>query len=443
MSESPVTTDSLIEEAKEVLDKNWTGSFTKPAPQLYPHQWSWDSAFIAIGLAHYDLERAKKELRRLFSGQWSNGMIPHIVFSEPREENPYFPGPDFWQTQNVEEAPDHLATSGICQPPVHATAVRRIIENNPDKTAAQEFAAELFPKLKAWHDFLYRERDPHDEGLMYIRHPWSSGQDNSPNWDEALERMQLSDEDIPEYRRTDDQFIEAAERPTNANYDRYVYLVDFFRKRGYNEKAIRQDGCPFMIQDVLSNSLLCQSGRDMAQLAEWLGEDPKPFDHQYRKTARAMNEKLWDDKFGIYTDYDMVSEQKIEIGMLSGFIPMFAGIPSPKRAVRLYEYLNTESFARVRGSYLAVPNYDRKQAEFSSQKYWRGPIWINMNWLVYQGLRRYGYKEYNKLIKESIIKLASEQGFNEYYNPETGQGYGVESFSWSAALAIDILYDKG
>lgn len=71
----------LIPQAKGVLEGNWMGHATKPAPQLYPHQWSWDSAFIAIGYAHFDQDRAEKELRSLFRGQWSNGLLPHIVFN--------------------------------------------------------------------------------------------------------------------------------------------------------------------------------------------------------------------------------------------------------------------------------------------------------------------------------------------------------------------------
>lgn len=440
MSEEEHKISSLVKKAKKVLDKNWTGSFTRPATELYPHQWSWDSAFISIGYDHYNQERAEKELQRLFTGQWSNGMVPQIVYDEQADVD-YFPGPEFWQVKNS-KAPEEPATSGICQPPVHATAVRRMLESAPDRAAAQEFAADLFPKLKAWHEFLYNERDPNDEGLAYIRHPWASGQDNSPNWDEALARIELTEEEIPDYDRTDDKHVESAERPTNHSYDRYTYLVDFFRLRNYDEEKIRKDGCPFMVQDVLFNSILCQAGRDLAQIAEWLGKEPTPFQKHYQKTARAMNKKMWDENHGLYVDYDLVADKQIDVTVLSGFIPLFAGIPSPVRAERIFKYLNTRSFARINGSYLAVPNYDRRHPEFSTRKYWRGPIWINMNWLLYQGLRRYGYNDYNQLIKESVIELTSKYGFYEYYNPKTGEGYGSKDFSWSAALLIDILHDR-
>ncbi len=58
----------LLEQAKNVLAGNWVGGHTKPSPELYPHQWSWDSGFIAFGYAHYDQERAQREMLSLFRG---------------------------------------------------------------------------------------------------------------------------------------------------------------------------------------------------------------------------------------------------------------------------------------------------------------------------------------------------------------------------------------
>ena len=430
---------SLIEKAKKVLDNNWTGNFTVPSQSIYPHQWSWDSAFISMGYAHYDQLKAEKELRRLFEGQWSNGMVPHIVYNDKGEDFDYFPGPDFWEIIDLDQSPDDLLTSGICQPPIHATAVRHLLERADDRARAQAFAADLFSGLKKWHNFLYRERDPQHEGLVYIRHPWSSGQDNSPNWDEVLKKIDLDEKDIPDYERKDEDHVDSAERPTDENYDRFVYLIDFFRKREYNEEKIRKDGCPFMVQDILFNSLLCRAGRDLAQIAEWLGKNPMPFLKQAHKTAGAINRKLWDQNHGIYIDYDLKADEPIQIHMLSGFTPLFADIPSPVRAERMFNYLNTRSFCRLNNDQFAVPSYDRQEPEFSSNKYWRGPIWINMNWLLYKGLARYGHKSYDKKIKETIINLCRQHGFHEYYNPDNGEGYGSDNFSWSAALLIDIL----
>ena len=61
------------------------------------------------------------------------------------------------------------------------------------------------------------------------------------------------------------------------DYDRYVFLVDFFRQRDYDQRRIFADGCPFLVQDVLFNTLLCRAEQDMAELARLIGADPKPF----------------------------------------------------------------------------------------------------------------------------------------------------------------------
>ncbi|MDQ2672725.1 MAG: hypothetical protein M3Y38_07880, partial [Actinomycetota bacterium] len=80
--ETLATPEQLARRAGRVLRYNDMGDWTRAAPNLYPHQWSWDSAFIAIGLAHLDSRRAAKELLALFSHQWRTGKIPHIVFNQ-------------------------------------------------------------------------------------------------------------------------------------------------------------------------------------------------------------------------------------------------------------------------------------------------------------------------------------------------------------------------
>ncbi len=429
----------LSKKAEKVLERNWTGSFTKPTSHLYPFQWSWDSAFIAIGYAHYKPERAVQELRSLFSAQWDNGMVPQIIFYDSREADKYFPGPEFWQTELAENAPKIPKTSGICQPPIHATALLHLLKYSPDQKKAEEFAKELFPKLKKWHAYLYRERNPWDEGLVYIRHPWGSGQDNSPLWDEVLKRINLGPDEIPEYERKDTELIHVDERPSDYDYDRYVYLLDFFRKRNYNEEKIREDDCPFLIQDVLFNTLLCRAHFDLADIAERIGKNPEPFRAQARQTAEAMNQKLWDQKHDMYINYNINSGEQVHAHVLAGFLPLFAGIPDKSRAQKMFDYLNTKCFCRMDENCLAAPSYDRSGTGYSKTQYWRGPIWINMNWMLAEGLDRYGYSGYAEKVRESILELASNSGFHEYFDPDSGKGYGTDNFSWTAALLIDIV----
>ena len=131
----------LDEQARLVLTGNDRGGYTVPAAGLYPYQWNWDSAFAAWGFSTFDVDRAWTEVETLFSAQWENGAVPHIVFHHP--DPGYFPGPEVWGTHRTPP------TSGISQPPVAATLIRKVYETDPDTGQAR--LAALYPKLLAWH----------------------------------------------------------------------------------------------------------------------------------------------------------------------------------------------------------------------------------------------------------------------------------------------------
>jgi hypothetical protein len=431
---------ALTRRAKMVLDFNWTGNYTQPGPRLYPHQWSWDSAFIAIGYAHYRPHRAMRELRHLFESQWTNGLLPQLVFNAEFED--YFPGPNFWHAERSPYAPRRRKTSGVVQPPLHASAVLRVYRSAKEDTQVRAFLKEAFPHLRAWHEYLYRERDPEGEGLVYIRHPWESGMDNSPMWDSIMERLQLRPDEIPTYHRVD-TLIEGSEedRPTTAAYDRFAYLVQFFAERGYDEAKIREEGCPFLVQDVLFNTLLCQAERDLAEVARILREDPAPHEARAEQSAQAMNQKLWDEKHSIYLDFDLAVGQPLYVYVAPNFVPLYGGIPEKDQASRILDALVNTGFSLSNKNIDPVPSYDPYGYGFSPVQYWRGPVWININWLLMRGLERYGFDEQATRLKQSIVDLVENGGFYEYFDPKSGKGRGSVFFSWTAALLLDVLMD--
>ena len=430
--------DMLVRQAKEVLNFNWNGEYTMPGPRLYPHQWSWDSALIAIGYSHYDQDRAMRELSHLFDSQWKNGLLPQIVFN-PRFGQ-YFPGIDFWHAERSPNAPRDRKTSGVVQPPLHSTAVFYVYRHAKDATGAEGFLERTFPKLKAWHEYLHRERDPEGEGLVYIRHPWESGMDNSPMWDQILERLQLRPDQIPQYRRADIHFVSAGDRPLDAAYDRFAYLVKLFADRDYDEARIRDD-CPFLVQDVLFNALMCQADRDLAQIARAVGEDPSLWEECAARAARAMNEKLWDEQHGIFLDFDLASNRLLDVYVAPNLVPLFAGIPDEKQARRMVDTLEYTGFGLSDETLTPVPSYDRYGFAFFPTRYWRGPVWANINWFIMRGLERYGYDEQAERLRNTIVSLCNEQGFYEYFDPTTGFGHGSDLFSWTAALFLDVVLE--
>jgi hypothetical protein len=393
-----------------------------------------------MGYVHYDQARAEDELRALFAAQWSNGLVPHIVFNPAAAG--YSPNPEMWRTIGHPHVPAGSLTSGIVQPPVHTTAVLHIFQHAPDQQRARAFLAEMFPRLRDWHGYLFRERDPRQSGLVYIRHPWESGMDNSPLWDAALQRIQPRPDEIPAYKRVDTTIVDAGDRPTNVEYDRYMYLVKLFADRNYDEARIFPD-CPYLVQDVLFNTLLCQADRDLAAIAALLGEDAVPFAARAEATAQALNTRCWDAAQGIYIDYDLVARAPIPVAVAAGFAPLFAGVPSAEQAQRMYSYLNSPSFYALGEPGYPAPSYNRQAPGFSPNRYWRGPVWLNIDWLLMHGLRRYGFSAYAQQVEQAIVELVRQHGFFEYFNPQTGQGHGTDQFSWTAALLLDVLSSSG
>src|ERR1700694_5664358 len=176
---------NLAQRAQHVLDRNRRGDWTCPSRGLYPHQWLWDSCFIAIGLARHDPQRAASELRALFRGQWSNGMLPHMIFAEDTRD---VGSKRIWHSKKNPHAPRDVETSCITQPPLAAVAAWRVAQALPTPDRSR-FLADLYPKLVEYHRWLYRERDLHHRGLVTLIHPWECGLDTTPPWMEALRQM--------------------------------------------------------------------------------------------------------------------------------------------------------------------------------------------------------------------------------------------------------------
>ena len=219
----------LRQAAVDTLTGNWTGAVTLPSRAQYPHQWSWDSAFIAVGLAEVSQERAQRELLNLFGAQWDIGRLPHIVYNDDADAA-YFPGPGFWASDRMSGAPS-VSTSGIVQPPVHARAALTVATR--DEHGARDFLAEAYPKLAAQHRYLIECRDVARTGLACVVHPWESGMDNSPAWDPMLADLDAARP--RSFVRRDLSHVPATERPSDADYIAYVSLAESYRDIGYDD----------------------------------------------------------------------------------------------------------------------------------------------------------------------------------------------------------------
>jgi len=419
--------EALIERAKEIIGNNDLGKYTVPTHGLYPFQWNWDSCLTAIGLAHYDEARAWTEIETLFEHQWDDGMVPHIVFH--KEDDGYFPGPEVWATGQF------VPTSGITQPPVAGFAVRRLFERAKDKDLAAQKVKALIPKIHAWHEWFFRCRDPQSTGLVAVIHPWETGRDNSIDWDKAFDRVP-TDGVLP-FTRRDTQHANPDHRPTQDQYERYIWLVQQFRSLGWDNSQLH-DNSPFRVVDPGFNAILFRSCADLASLAEELGESE--IANQARKRCvqgcSAMDD-LWSAETGQFLCYDRVAEELIDSQSVAGLLAAFAPIgfeKSEKIAARIENLAKRTKFL--------VPSHDPEDARFDGRRYWRGPTWLIVNYMIADGLRQRGLGSVSQKIEDASIQLIAHSGFAEYYDPQTGEPCGGKSFTWTAAMVIEFLANR-
>jgi hypothetical protein len=433
----------LLDDAKKVLKLNDRKKWTVPAADLYPHQWLWDSCFIAIGLRHINIERAQTELISLLRGQWSNGMLPNMIFSKDAK---YHRDRELWRSYINPYSPDDVATSGITQPPMLAEGIVQVGQKMklPER---RSWYQQMYQPLLDYHEWLYRERDPHKEGLIVLLHPYEGGSDNAPPWISELrkhnmplwldiaEKLHLGK--IIEMFRRDMNHRTLAQRMDNIEAAAYWAAMHRMRRKAYNPEAIFSRSL-FTVEDLLFNCILVRANTRLAEISKTIGQKlPEGLAQSIRKTEDAL-EQLWDESTGQYYSRSFVSHKLIEEPTIATLLPLYAGCVSKEKAKRLVDLLqNSKWFA----SKWPVPSVPVNSADFHPFQYWQGPTWVNTNWLVIDGLKLYGFDKEAAILREKTLEMVAKSGFYEYFNPLTGEPAGAENFSWTAALTIDLLVE--
>jgi hypothetical protein len=437
-------------QATDVLRRNGLKAWTKPAPSLYPHQWSWDSAFIALGLAHVDNRRATDELESLFRGQWSTGKVPHIVFDPEAPKESYFPDAERWNSSALsEDAPPGRRTSGLCQPPVHAIAVRRIWQTSRGKDEerverARAFLRGNYRRLFSWHRYLATARDPEGSGLVTIYHPWESGTDNSPRWDAVLERISVGE--VPTYTRYDLQHVsDPSHRPTDSEYDRFLWLLELLKRARYDEADIYERH-PFLVKDVLFSAILVAANEALLEISEVVEapEEDRTLIGRWIERGREGLDGQWDPDLGLCLDRDVVADEPLRVRTIAGFSPLIGGGLDRARLHGFLQTLDSEAFAGNPGfRYPLPPSTSPEEPGFHPRSYWRGPVWPVANWLLWWSLLRAGESERARKMRRETLQELSDGGFAEYFEPFTGEPLGSGEQSWTAAVALDMLATGG
>lgn len=444
MSDTPADTADLLDQAKSVLAMNDRGNYTQPAHGLYPHQWLWDSCFIAIGLRHLDVDRAKMEILSLFRGQWHNGMLPNIIF---RDEAQYRTERDIWRSWVNPFAPKEVMTTGITQPAMLAEAIVQVGAKLawPERRTWYRL---VYPHLLAYHQWLYHERDPHKEGLVLQIHPWETGLDNTPPWMNEMHEHQLPtwiriiekthlDLIIGLFRR-DTRSVPKDERFSTIEALALFDIERRLRRKAYDINRVL-DHTLFAIEDLAFNSILIRANTHLKEIAKSLREDlPDELVERMAKTETTF-EELWDPYAARYFSRDFITHRLLKSPSIATLLPLYAGHITQERADQLVKLLDNE---QSYGPAYPVPSVPLDSTNFKEKLYWQGPSWVNMNWLIIDGLKRYGFHDQAKRLRASTLAMVAKGGCYEYFDPLTGEPAGAANFSWTAALSIDLLKSK-
>ena len=412
-------TSEIDTRAIETLRANDRGGFTVPTSRLYPYQWNWDSAFVALGFATFDRTRAWRELECLFGGQWRDGMIPHIIFR--RSDPDYFPGPDVWKSGTTP------ASSGHSQPPVLASIIRRLVDSGGSDDENQ--ARLHFDQILAWHRWFHKARDPDGTGVISIIHPWESGRDNSPDWDEAMEAVEI-DPDLPAYQRRDTDHVAAEQRPNQIDYDRFLTIVKFGADCSWDQRKIASSG-PLFVSDPGVTFVLLKADRDLLYLAERLGKTEAADEIEtWIANTEAGVQSLWNEEVGGFCARNLrsgnLSSGLSNASMLAFYAAAGNDAQRARLAVEAERILNRVKYG--------MPSWDPDHPAFESKRYWRGPVWAMMNYMIATGLAETGYGELARRVHGDTATLIKQSGFYEYFDPLTGKGYGGGDFSWTSAI---------
>lgn len=196
----------------------------------------------------------------------------------------------------------------------------------------------------------------------------------------------------------------------------------------------------FEIEGVDLSSYLVRELRAMAVIAHHLGiaGDVKSYNDHADSLIRLMNATFWDEKDGMYYDRNERTGNLVKVKSATCFTPLFAGAATPERAKRMVKehLLNEKEF------WLAYPvaSYAKTEPDYYQGSHnecnWRGPTWAPTNYMIFQGLMRYGFTEEGKTLSDRLLEMAIDKNpvLREYYDAETGLGLGQTRFWGFTAL---------
>jgi glycogen debranching enzyme len=256
--------------------------------------------------------------------------------------------------------------------------------------------------------------------------------DNSPSWDQPLAAVPEATHVHIEGR--DVATVSAEQRPSTREYRQYLGIVEALRAAGWDTERQPADS-PFAVEDPSFTAITARAAADLAAIAGRAGTDGSE-PRRLADATRAGLDSLWDEELGWFRPYDVHARKPVGPVTSTGLVALYAGVAEDRRR-RMTARLDAWTEALP----AAIATTDPEDPSFDPIRYWRGPVWVLVNWLVADGLIRTG--QWEDAERAEALKLTTralvEQGFSEYYDPRNRAGIGGQGFSWSAALTLAWL----
>ena len=384
---APDRSAGLDERARAVLDAHWrpptgdgTGGYTVPSASVYPFQWLWDSCFHALVWAHLgDGERAVTELAHLFRTQSPSGFVPHVDYEHAPVHHA-----EFWGREGH---------SSITQPPMFGHALAELHRRGID-------VERLVEPARRGLTFLLRER-PRVDGLVAMLHPWESGGDDCPRWDD---------------------WCPGGWDPTRW-YDVKGALVRSLR---FSDDASPVGNTDFEVGAASFNGLIAFNAFELAGVTA---------DHELAAMADALVEALdarWDPSVGTWVDAGPSEEGSGRVRTLDALLPVLVSRRTDAVDVAFAQIVDDRAF----GGACGPAQVHRHEPSFAPRTYWRGPAWPQLSYLAWVAARRHGHSATATAIARSLVAGAVASGWAEYWDADDGTGLGAAPQSWATVATL-------
>ena len=153
-----------------------------------------------------------------------------------------------------------------------------------------------------------------------------------------------------------------------------------------------------------------------------LGEDGARARTGAARVRRALASR-WDENASAYRELDLHGGEPETTGTIGDLLPLYAGVPDERRARRLYDEAlwSPARFGPSPDAPWPVTTVSKASELFDARRYWRGPVWINVNWFLLRGLARAGLAAEAEELRRMTLRLVAASGFTEYYHPVDGR----------------------